>query len=328
MKEPLYRQAFSFGWQFTRRHKFLWVYGFFAAALGHMGIFDILTKVSTAVFRANMAIPEVTVFLRLPILHGGRWVDFFSERGVDGVWAIWLVIVLLGILAFFTVVAVVSQGALIHASAQGKSSHDIAQDYREWHAGVSHFWRLFVLHATKKCMIGFFALLAGWSAYTAVLSPTASNLLAFLGIFLVVTILGLILSFFVIYAAGYIVVEEHSFGEAIISAWRLFTSHWLTSLEVGALFLGLNILLALFGTLGFLVLLLPTALFWFIVVIIGSPTLFTVVLMFLLFCFVTFVMLLGSVFTVFSTSVWTYLFMHMHRYGVKSSILHWFSLRG
>lgn len=328
MKEPLYRDVIGFGWRFALQHKFLWVYGLFAAALGHMGVFDVLAKVSGAVFRSNAIVPDFILFFASPQFRGGSWAGLFFGNGPDGIWFVWLALVGLGLLAFFAVVAVVSQGALIHAAAQGKSSRGVALDAREWHAGVNHFWRLFFLNFAKKCVIGFLALLVGWSAYTAIFSPTAKHLLVFLALFLLASLLGLILSFFVIYAAGYVVVEEYAFGEAVVSAWNLFVKHWLVSLEIGVIFLVFNILLAFMGALGFLVLLVPAALFWFVAIVIGSPALFSMILAFLLFCFVAFVMLISAVFTVFSTSVWTYAFMHMHRYGVKSRVLHWLSARG
>ncbi|MFA5937254.1 MAG: hypothetical protein WC822_05275 [Candidatus Paceibacterota bacterium] len=327
MKEPFYRQTLSFGWRFAWKHKFLWIYGLFAAALGQMGAFDILSKVTGAVMRTAGGVRPFS-----PLWHSGwagrgaLWGGLWSV-GPMWVWLLWMMVVCLGFLALFTVVAVVSQGALIHAAAQAKNGRAIAMDSREWHAGVSHFWRLFFLQAAKKFIIMALAAIVGWSAYAAIALATPASLLLFLLLFLVAMAVGLFLSFFVIYAAGYIVVEEYDLGEALAAAWRLTASHWLVSLEIGMIFFVLNILLALAAVVGIVLLLVPAALLWFVAILLGNQVLFGAVVGLLGLSFVAVVMWMGSVFTVFSTSVWTHAFMQMHRYGLKSRVVHWLSHR-
>ena len=326
MKESSYRDALVFGWQFTKKHKFLWVYGLFAAVLGQMGIFDILAKISSAIFKTGVAEPQTFRQFYAFLAWHPSWDSFFSENGSDWFWLFWVVLVCIGLFVFFVVISLISQGALIHAAAQANGGKGtVAKDSREWHAGVSHFWRLFFLNALKRIVIAYGAFLAGWSAYTALLSGKGTDLLFFLGVFLFAATLGLISSFLVIYAAGYVVVEEYPLFEAIHAAWRLFLAHWLVSFEVGVIFFVLNLFLGFFGALLFLVLLLPIAVVWFFALLIGSQFLFALVVAFFFLCFVAGVLLMASFFTVFSTTVWTHLFMHMHRYGMKSRVLHWLS---
>ena len=68
---------------------------------------------------------------------------------------------------------------------------------------------------------------------------------------------------------------------------------------------------------------LPTLISWFVALLTANANLWTAGLIAGAFFFVLFVIFVGSVFTVFTTAVWTYLFMAMHHVGVKSRILHW-----
>jgi hypothetical protein len=321
MKEPLYRDAVRFGWTFAWKNKFLWIYGLLAALLGQLGMFDMLGKTGRAI--AHAAAGEVRLdFFRFP---GGRMLPGISQFvGNPGLaWLLWVFILGAGVAAALTVLAVVSQGALIHAAARGKHGKDLPADSREWHAGVAHFWRLLFLNALKKITIILLSVLVGWAAYAAALSSGIGDFFLFLALFVLCVAVGMAVSFFVLYAACYVVIEEHGLADALQSAWALLKQHWLVSLEVGCVFLILNMLLAAAGMLGFFLLLVPATLLWFLAFFIGNSVLFGIGMVFLLFCFIAFVMALGAVFTVFSTTTWTHLFLHMHRYGVRSRLMHW-----
>lgn len=325
MKEPLYRDALKYGWKFTWKHPFLWVYGLFAAALGQFGMFDILSRIVSSVKDATGAEWQKGLDMSRFMFRNVGWTHGFQFQ-TDWVWLLWLAVVCVGFMVFFTFVAVVSQGALIYASAQGKSKMPIAADSREWHAGANHFWRLFFLQIFKKISIIIFGLIAGSAAYMVVVSsPSSVNLLFFLIMFLFAAFASITVSFFTIYAACYVVVEEAKLSKAFSLAWQLFSRHWLVSIEVGLLFFAFNILTAFVGILSFFALLALASLLWFFTVFIGNMVLSGAVMMFFFFCFLALVMFLGAVFTVFSTSVWTYLFMHMHSFGIKSRFLHWMS---
>lgn len=320
MKEPLYRDAVRFGWQFAWRNKFLWMYGLFAALLGQLGMFDMLAKAASAVGHAAAGGARL-YFFRFPERMFSGVNEFVGSPGIA--WILWIFLLGAGLAAALTVLAVVSQGALIHAAGRGKHGADIPADSREWRAGVAHFWRLLFLHAFKKITILLLAVLVGWAAYAASVSSAIGDFFLFLALFLVCVVVGMAASFFTLYAACYVVIEEYGLGDALGASWRLLKRHWLTSLEVGFLFLVFNAALAAVGMIGFFLMLVPAALLWFLAFFVGNSLLFGIGIVFLLFCFIAFVMALGSVFTVFSTTTWTHLFLHMHRYGVASRLMHW-----
>ena len=323
MTTPLYRQAFVHAWQLARRQKFLWIFGLFAAFLGQLGIVEILTKMGFATSDVSSYLANVG-FSRAPAVAREVGVVVSGETRLLFLWLL-AVLLTLGIgLAF---AAVVSQGALIHAAAQsvrGKRAVDVG---RAWHASVGHFWRLLAINVIKKGLIIFLAVMVSASAFSVLGAPGIGNNLFFLLTFVVASAVGLILSFLVIYAAGYVVVEEYTLIQAIGAAWKLFTGHWLVSIEVGLLIILSNIIMALATLLGFAVFFFPAVLVWFTAIVTGSQALLAAGFVLAVIFFTAYLLWLGSVFTVFTTSVWTYLFMKMHKHGIPSRIVHWLSYK-
>ncbi len=322
MKEPLYRQALAFGWDLAWNNKRLWVYGFFAAMLGQMGMFEIIARLCRSISTA--APLGWTLFTRNPrAMMAGLWANHTTLPPDGWIWGFWIVIFCLAVIGFFVSAAIISQGALIHVAAEGKLGRALERDGVEWHVGVDHFWGLFTVNLIRKLLVGFLAFWVGWSALSSAISHTAGSTLAFLAIFFIALLLGIILSFYTIYAAGYIVVERYPVGKALLAAWELFVKHWLVSLEVGSLFLFFNLFVTVLGIGGFLIILWPTIILWFFAVVTLNNVLFFLAVLVLFFLFAAYLAILGSIFTVFTTAVWTYLFTHMHHHGIESRLLHW-----
>ncbi|HBU06971.1 MAG TPA: hypothetical protein DEB09_02715 [Candidatus Magasanikbacteria bacterium] len=320
MKTPLYREAITHSWQLVWKHKMLWLFGLFAAFLGQMGLMDLLTKVSFAsskyTYPSWVSWPQV-----MQDLVSGM--GFFS-LSIDGwTWLVWLILILLGLCITTVVVAVVSQGALIDACAQSAKDKGLPSVSQAWHVGVKHFWPLFVLNLLKKIVMAGLAGAVGYSVLNFVLQSSGWGFLLFLVLFLLSVLVGLVLSFLVVYAAGYVVIEKYNFKEAVEAAWMLFIEHWLVSIEVGLLVLFLNILLGIVVFLGFWILFLPVAVVWFISVFTANSALWISGLLAGILIFLVFVVWVGSIFSAFVTSIWTYLFMKMHKHGIKSRLLHW-----
>jgi len=324
MKTPLYRAAIAHSWSLAKRHRFLWVYGLFAALLGQLGIVEYLGKISVATEDLSGYLSSVKVLPGTTVAEATTVMSSLDTRLL----LIWLVLIILAIGVGVLFVSVVSQGALIYASAASVRNKKQLPDVGEaWHAGVSHFWRLFFINFFKKAIIILLAIIVSASAFTNLDDITLGNSLTFLLTFILASIVGLVLSFLVIYAAGYVVVEEYKLGSAIHAAWRMFMDHWLVSVEVGLMVLLFNGVFAVLALLGIMVFFFPAVLVWFFAIITANAFLFTLGFIIAVVLFVAYAMLLASVFTVFTTSIWTYLFMKMHRAGVKSRVLHWLTYR-
>ncbi|MBT4120439.1 MAG: hypothetical protein HOA57_01550 [Candidatus Magasanikbacteria bacterium] len=322
MKTPLYREALSHSWQFAKEHKILWVFGLFSVFLGQMGILELLSKVGMSASGRPIHLVWSSWFTFGKELLSGT---AQMKLPLDGwLWFVSLMVVLVGFGLLLIFVSVVSQGALIKAAAVSVKHKKLPNAGEEWHVGVEHFWRMFFINLIKKVAYCLMALPVGYVAWKLMFSNGVGLSLLFLLVFVIAAFVGMVISFLAIYAAGYVVVEEYSFGEAWAAAWKLFTGHWLVSFEVGLITLLMNLVLALAVLFGMMILFLPTLISWAIVNVTGSLSLWFVGLMVGVGLNALFIMLVASVFSVFIISTWTYLFMKMHKTGVKSRVMHYF----
>ncbi|MFH1946540.1 MAG: hypothetical protein ABIJ23_00050 [Candidatus Magasanikbacteria bacterium] len=321
MKTPLYQQAIVHSWKLAWEHKILWVFGLFAVFLGQMGILDLLGKVVMSASNSplHIALSEWFLVLKNVIfefkslsLSLDIWIWFFS-----------LGVVILGFGLFLVFVSVISQGALIKAAAVSVKHKKLPNAGEEWHVGVNHFWPLFFVNLGKKIVFCILSLFVSWLAFLTVINFNLLWGLLFLFGFILATLIGMIASFLSIYVAGYIVVEKFNFEKACVSAWKLFLGHWLVSMEVGLIVLLLNLLVGLIVFIFVMILVIPTLASGLLVAASYNPVLWFVSLLFRVGVPVLLIMVVGSIFTVFNTSVWTCLFMAMHKVGLKSRILHW-----
>ncbi|MBT3419136.1 MAG: hypothetical protein HN726_01620 [Candidatus Magasanikbacteria bacterium] len=316
MKKPLYREALHHGWRLAWEHKLLWLFGLFAAFLGQMGIMELVAQFSTA--SADYTV--VGIWDQVRIVCSALQ---SASLPLDG-WAAlaWVGVILLGFGLFFVFVSVVSQGALIHSAAAStkRLKKKLPDTDKAWHAGVTHFWRLFFLNIVKKGILALLIVLLGYVVHVAAESGSMAAAIMLGIIFVLLSIIGMIMSFWVIYAAGYVVVEEYTFIKSLKAAWKLFLSHKLVSLEVGVILLACNVVLAAFVAGGLVLTVLEGILFWLVFNAMGVPGLFVIGTVLLAGIFFLFIMFAQSIFTVFTTTTWTYLFMKMHKKGIRSRL--------
>lgn len=323
MKTPLYREALKHSWHLAWKHKWLWPLGLFATLLGHMGIMEFLTTIGIV---DNVATPTQLVFELALDIQGFSY-GFLSGLPVAHIAGILWVLITMAVLGVFILfISVVSQGALIHVAARSAKSKSkkakLPTVDASWHAGTGHFWRLFFIQVFKKMILLTLAIVVGFFASRL---PGGTNLdgAAFLGVFFSALIIGLVVSFFVIYAACYVVVEEQSLGQALESAWKLFQNHPIVSLEVGLILIAINYLLVPVVAISIFVFFIPSLILWVVAAVLGSSTLFAAATVVAFVLLAMFIMFVGSLYTVFNVSTWTYLFMKMHKKRVKSRTLHW-----
>ncbi len=327
MKTPLYRHALVHGWDMATKHKLLWVFGLFAAFLGQMGLLDLI--VNTALVKDEYVFYPLLFDLRELF---GVLTQLFQNVGLEGsawIWVVWLMLFFGAAKLLLIFVSTVSQGALIDANAQqgrGRKKKHIDVG-RAWDKGVSHFWRLLFLNLAKRVVILVLAAAVGFAMYNVIQGGGTGHTVLFVTLFVLAMIVGMVLSFLVIYAAGYVVIEEYSFGDACKAAWRLFTDHWLVSLEVSFLLLLANVIVGGLAALGLVLFVGEMAVVWAGTLLIGSSIVQQIGFFFGTLLIVLYWAFLGSTLMVFTTSVWMDLFMKMHKKGIKSRVLHALGMR-
>lgn len=296
--------------------------------LGQLGVVELLAKVALASssVRAGGLWSYIVFFL-----SPDAWSQFFnsSHWGADGwLWFVWMLLIVFGLAFALLFAAVVSQGAIVYSAAQyAKRQSSFPDDAEAWHKGVSHFWRLLSLNLARKFVFILMALAVLWSTVNALVEPSGFDIVLFFMIFILSSLVGLVVSFLLVYAASYVVVEEYPFWRALSSAWKLFISHWVVSFEVGFLLLAANVamLVLAMGALVYLFL-LPVLLGTFFAQAFASLAVFKIGVFVGYGLFLFSVILLWSIFTVFVINVWTFLFVKMHKNGIKSRVLHWMRL--
>jgi hypothetical protein len=322
MDKPLYAQALKESWQMLWEHKILWVFGLFAALLGQAGIGDLIYKFVVLGFNNPSAyfdtffIPKgifelVIIIFGLPFTFS-RWFAL-----------LWLALMLLGLFIFFVIIAFVSQGAIIHAVSQKIKGKSLINFDMAWHKGVGHVGRLFSINLLKKITLLVVNSFVALSLLIVFKSINVWTLSSFVFALIFALVVGMTISFLAVYASGYVVVEEYSFTESLVASWKLFTHHPLVSIEVGFLLLIINFGVMLLGMLAlFIFFVVPIAVFWFLAILLGATMLKIVGIIFATIMSVLALMFIGSLLSAFTLSVWTDLFMRMHKEGIKSRLVH------
>ncbi len=322
MKEPTYRNALAHAWQITKTQKMLWFFGFFAAWLGQMGLMDMVAHMIVTQKEFAWYPTVFSIKTQIPaILQSFEAVDFSFA---DKLWFGWLGLFLLGVGIALICVSIASQGALIHGISQSfsrvKKHIDVST---AWHSGVSHLGRLFFVQLLKKGIIFVITFFLGLALVNVIdTGKQAQELVVFFALFILGTFVGVVVSLLSVYAAGYIVIEKYGFVQAIHEAWNLFKAHWLVSLEIGVMLLFVNLLAAMLIFCIGLFFLVEMGILWAAAISIQSTFLWMISVFFGIGLLIVSIAAVGTAMNVFTTSVWTYLFVRMHKKGMVSRILH------
>lgn len=322
MHEPLYRQALKHGWRFAWHHKLFWGLGLFASALGYAGFLDFFIH-SVGATSSGTIVMSWTGLVRTAMQLVGTIVHIPQVDTL--VWAIWLLVILVGIGFLCFIMAVMSQGAIVHAAAQSMGRLNTGKVHldRSWHAGVKHLGPLVVIHGLKKIILTLLGLFLGWASFSAVFAPRLIDIVLFWVLFVAIIIIGTIVSFVAIYATGYVVVEEYSLLDSIDAAWRVFLAHWFVSIEIGLMLLCLEIFAGIIAAAGVVFFFFPSLLIWIVALLAKSALFVTIGWLFGIIAVVTFFCFVASLYTLMVTYIWTYAFVHMHHRGVASRFLSW-----
>ncbi|PJC52451.1 MAG: hypothetical protein CO030_02785, partial [Candidatus Magasanikbacteria bacterium CG_4_9_14_0_2_um_filter_42_11] len=223
------------------------------------------------------------------------------------------------VMTFF---AVVSQGALVHSTAHSVHHKRLPDAGVSWDVGVASLWKVFAINVLKKVLLGVVGLLVALMSWPILFSLGGSPLL-FLVVFLLAAMSSLIVSVVSVYAIGYVVIEEYAFLPAVRTGWTLFREHWLVSLEVGMVIFVFDLLVSFLFVTIFFVSLLPAFVAYMFALLFSSTLIFSLGVAVSTTLFLICLFLIASVFSTFTIAAWTYLFMQMHKTGLKSHVLHW-----
>ncbi len=322
MQEPTLRDVFSASWKLTKRHKGLWILGLFALVFGQLGILDVVTGVvkGTALQGASgISSQLIYIFSPSTFAEIGSALNFSFDS-----WAAfaWLLVMIFALGVAVIVVGAIAQGGIVHAATLSieHGLKSVEKFHESWHAGARHASSILVLNIVKKCLLFALSLMVAASAFAALVYGSTISILVFILVFVLAIMLGMTLSMLTLFTVGYLVVENKSLFQAIRLGWKLLIKHWVVSFEVGLILLLFNVVVFVLLLVGVYVLVVPSLALNAYGALIGSTALSQFAISMGVILFVSLSAIIGSIFTVFVTTAWTYLFAIMHHWGFRSRI--------
>ena len=313
----LYRTIIAKAWEITKRYKFLWLFGFFAAALGNASEYKSLFKQLDNVKNNPEAYFNLSYYITLwsEIIRGLQQVPLLNMLAFILLFLFMIVVIIVLIWLVIT-----SQTAIIRSA--GKLEADKKITLKESLLGsMKYFWPVLGLNLLAKVIICLLLSIFIGPLLVVLIAKGAklSLLLTLLAIVIFVPI-AIIIGFVTKYAIAYVVLKKQKYWEAISNGWKLFLNHWLVSVEMALIVLVINIALAfLLGILSIIVISpfiligltsnIPQMLY---ILMGGSIGVIAIVFFFA-----------AAVFATWQNSAWTLLFIKLDKGGVFPKIVRW-----
>lgn len=235
MANPIYRQTISEAWRMARQHKFLWFFGFFAILLNSGVASGVETFFNNVSLLANSGdnIQNVQTLYKSNTLGfvATNVAEFFKGLSFENALTILLI---LAIYVFVVWISVLSQGALITSTDTFRQGKSLTPE-QAFANGTRTFWPLLWLNIGKYLLtIGAVVVLGTplLSLYLVQGQDVWLNVLLFLN-FIILVPLAMLIAFLLQFASAYVTIRRQPLWVAVKSAWRLFSKHWLATLEMG-----------------------------------------------------------------------------------------------
>lgn len=313
----VHRHILKDAWRITWKNKWLWVLGFFAAFWGNAGIFRMFNSL-------------IDSFARTRGAELGFWQKVQAVSSFDvwpSPWALVIFIFTVAVLGFVVWVTTASRGGLVQVVSdfekEGKAS-----GWQALRSGTEKFWPVFALSLLAKIISGL--LLVGLAALIWQFNAGSVGWLfpLYLIGFVLLAALLILISFIVVYAVAYAVIDKLNFIKSLNNAINLFVKNWLISLEMALIIYVISFLLGLGLVVAGMILAMPLLLILVILIFLGLPTAFWAVAIPGIIVFVLLFLAAGAGFTTFELSVWVLLFKRLTQGGALAKLVRVFHRKG
>lgn len=305
------RQSFIVAW----KHKYLWLLGLFATLLTSNFEIQLVNKFLN---RQASTIYDWKAWVDTGVFSPTAWNNFLQSAQNDtGSFISFLVvfIVLILLMVFVLWLSVVSQGGLVsnvnkalaengRTTSRVEQKHDMTLAFKE---GRKKFWPVLGLNVVIRVLAYLLALITIAPIFISGQISVALSIVYFI-IFIILLAIVLVLTFMMKYAVAFIVLKNQSFGQSMMSAWRLFKTNWLVSLEMTFILFALSVVISLALIIGVLVIAIPVAILYVVSVMLSSFGLFIAALVLGVLCSIAVIVIGGSILTVITTTSWVMLF--------------------
>ena len=310
---PFYRNILKQAWELTWRHKYLWVFGIFAALLGNGGEFEILfnnkagANPGQSLFPAWQRIVSTRLFSDQTLANIG---NLFRHDTLNITLVLVAGLIVLAIGLFLVWLVIVSQAALVNNSAAIiKQKKHTLRDGLD--SGILNFLPVLVLNIIIKVAI--YVLLVAISLPAIFFQGNFNANLFYILALVIIVPAAIILSFIMKYAVAYAVISQSKVIPAIKQSYRLFKENWLISFEMALMLFFINLLVGLAIALVILVLAVPFLflglIFYYAFSLAGSWLIAILALASFLFIVVA----VGAALAVFQIAAWTGLFLELNK---------------
>ncbi len=328
----LYRPILKQAWQLTWRHKFLWLFGFFAAWIGTAGEYDFIIRGFELIREKSSVIINIREFIVSTGIFSAATSQGLKNLVVNSPWSLipLIILLLIFILAVILIIwaIITSQNGLItsiKSLAGGKTTN-----FQEGLSiGMAKFWPVFWLNVIYKLVIFILFLTLG-VIFTFILATAFADLQYWIGfIYLILFFVGFIIfipliiaiSFVIRYAICYIVIKNYRLGEAIKRGISLFINNWLISLELAFILLMLYLAASILLLLLTIAIIAPLILLLFTFISIKFIFAANFIVLLALIIFLMIAIIAVSIFSTFLWSCWTLLFIQLTEKGGSSKLV-------
>jgi hypothetical protein len=319
-ENSLYRPIFKQALEITWRNKFLWVFGFFAAFLSSGGVYDVIIKNWNTVTARTI---ELKSLLTLATPSSFEYIhktsgEIVGKLNIYG-FAAGLLIALF-IMAAFCIMALISQGGIIHAVSEISSGKKTSWK-KCFDIGLRHIFQIFGINLSAKIIIFFLLLSIGLPA--VVLFPEGSiwSDITFFVIFLISIPLTLVVLFTMIYSVAGLVIQKYSLFESIKESLKLLKEHWIISLEMARFLLFFSLAFGIVVSVGLVFVATPFLLLGAALNLLIGTTGMAIAFTAAIVLFIAFVAVLGSGFISFQLGCWALLYNQLANQGGVSKII-------
>ena len=313
----LYRNIIAKAWETTKRYKFLWLFGFFAAFLGNAAEYKSLFKQLDNIKNNPDVYFNFSYYLTfwVELVQGLQQVTFINMLAL--MLLLFLVIIVVIVLIWL---AIISQTAIIRAASkfdEGKKT-----SLKDGFVGsTKYFWPVFGLNLLAKVII-FLLLSLLVTPLLVVLIAKGAKMAALLTLLTIVIFvpIAIIIGFVTKYAIAYIILKKQKYWEAFSNGWKLFANHWLVSIEMALIVLVINGVLAFLLALVSIIIVSPF-------ILIGLTSNMPEILYLLMGGSLGVVAIIfffaAAVFATWQNTAWTLLFIKLEKGGVFPKIVRW-----
>jgi len=318
----LYRDVLKRAWLLALRYKSLWLLGFLATFWGAGNVYGAVIQSIRLVTQQNLFLVNLWHDIASAGITGGSLRSIAVETPLYGLILLASLAVVVGVTLFCYWVFTCSQIAVIQqvAAIEQQHSRRLVDAYAR---SRPFFWPVFGLNAGSRVVMFLALLLLGWVSFSPLVDVSQSwlNIIWYIVVFLLVALVLLAISFITVYATLYLVLRQHRLGAAIMAGWKMFTRHWLVSLEAAGVLLLVSIGAALSVLLFGVVLLGPLYLTIGIAVLFSSQLVYLIGILAVVAALMVVVIIMTAWLTTFSLAVWVELFTAMELGQLNSKLV-------